>query len=132
MAPVGGDGLTALTSMLLLLAAGVGPTEPRTVRLSYEVDPGHAGCPDERVFRGWVGQRRGRDPFAEGAREGMRVVVRENDRSLVGWVLSEDQSGRRTGAREIPGDAGDCSELVATLALTLAVAIDPSSAHRPP
>ncbi|MBX3191924.1 MAG: hypothetical protein KF819_33345 [Labilithrix sp.] len=100
-----------------------------TARLVYLRGPGAESCPGEGELRDAVAARLGYDPFATFA---LDTLFTEIDKEGAGYVarvklVSHDNTVR--GARALRGD-GACSDLVASLALTISIAIDPLALTR--
>lgn len=116
----------ALTTLALALLASPAradeaPARP-TTRLAYE--RAASACPDEAELRREVAQRLGYDPFAVVATSRVRVSLAEDPpRGFRGVVSHEDGAGQVLGAREL--QSSDCRELVASIALTVVILLDP-------
>ena len=92
------------------------------VALDYERGAGVDACPDAGGFESIVRARVGHDPFVSPADVRARVRIVHKGDELIGTLEVE---GSR--AREIRSASRDCDEIVASLALALAIRIDPSS-----
>jgi hypothetical protein len=124
-----GRGLALGVSVLVathLLAQSTHASEPARARLRYERGP--TECPDEASFRVQVLTRLGYDPFVEGAPT--RVEVRFT--SLAKGASAELQMVRDDGVLKTRRmNAESCDSLAASVATTLAMALDPISAQLP-
>ncbi|MBX3186280.1 MAG: hypothetical protein KF819_04660 [Labilithrix sp.] len=74
--------------------------------------------------------RVGYDPFFPWAERTVLASLSKRDEQLVGRVEIVDADGVGQGAREISSPGPDCSALFETLALTIAIAIDPHALAR--
>jgi hypothetical protein len=102
-------------------------------RLVYHVDPALGSrCPDEAAMRTLVAARLGYDPFVtEHVPRTVELRVRRHGAGLQGHVTITD--GKSAPAvREMASPSEDCEGLVASLAVTIAVGIDPLSLAPPP
>jgi hypothetical protein len=112
---------------LALLAVAAGAREASaapTARLVYLRGPGAESCPGEGELRDAVAARLGYDPFATFSLDTLFAEIDKDGTGFVARVklVAHDSSVR--GARSIRG-TGECSDLVASLALTISIAIDP-------
>lgn len=109
-----------------LLLAADGAVEPRPrVQLVYEAE---ARCPDRRALDAAVSARLGYSPFDERSARVARVRLFSAGPTLRGTlelVDGERSLGRKTFASK------DCQELASSVALALAIALDPLHAERP-
>jgi hypothetical protein len=104
------------------------PTGPgrATVRLEYVRDDAAASeCPDEATFRTLVQARLGYDPFDEGGSLALRVDLRSRSREIAGSLLLVGESGEKRTERTLRHT--DCFELVSSVALAAAIAVDPDA-----
>lgn len=103
------------------------------MRLVYEAGPG-APCGDEDLLRRGVTERLASDPFSRSA--AAVVIVRIAGSTATGREDEFDGTVMLVKAGRPPTDErhlrGRCDQLMATLALTVSLAIDPDSAWRPP
>jgi hypothetical protein len=100
-------------------------------RLIYARDPGTESCPDESVVRRAVSKRLGYDPFFASADKTIIVTVAREPERLAAHVRLVDASGTVQGLRDLTAPRDRCDDLVAALALSISIAIDPASADRP-
>src|SRR5580698_365209 len=87
-------------------------------------------CPDEDSMRGSVSLRLGYDPFQPEAPMLVTAAITREHGGLRAQVEIRDRSFRVTGSRVLTSEKNDCSELAATMALAISMAIDPQSALR--
>jgi hypothetical protein len=109
------------------------PPSREQARLVYRVDPAlGARCPDDAAVRALVAARLGYDPFVtERVPRTVELRVHQHGGGLQGHVTITD--GRTAPAvREMASPSADCEGLVASLAVTIAVGIDPLSLAPPP
>lgn len=92
-----------------------------TARLDYAADP---ACPDEAALRSAVAQRLGTDPFRDDARATVRARIARTERGFSADVAFDDPAGRH-GERRLASEGDDCRELATTVALTVAIMVDP-------
>jgi len=96
-------------------------------RLDYAADP---ACPDEAELRSAVAQRLGVDPFRAEVPATVRAHISRREDGFVAEVAFDDPSGRHGNRRlSTPGD--DCRELASTVALTIAIMVDPRTYAAP-
>ncbi len=122
---------SALVAVALLLslarvAGAQTPTARRMVQLDYRLEFIEAGCPSERDLRAMVSVQLGYDPFEASARERARASIARRGERLVGEVALFDEAGRTLGLRNLDAASGSCNALAQTLALDLAIAIEPA------
>ena len=128
--------LRVLVGSLALLAAGVSPLpasadEPTRVRLSYAREAGTETCPDEAALRAAVIARLGRDPFLESARATVSVRMTALGQRVKALIQTDNLGEQSAGEREVSSDVRECTELVSSAALAIAIAIDPQLLARP-
>ena len=97
-------------------------------RLEYARSAGAAACPDRTALKAAVSKRLGYDPFFPAARQTIVVEIIDVEGDLRGQMRLLDESGMIVGSRELHEKAGQCDELVASLALAISIALDPSAA----
>jgi hypothetical protein len=98
-----------------------------TSRLAYARGAGAEACPEEPRVRQAVAARLGYDPFFASAEKTIVArIIRTRD-ELKATVELVDDRGLVRGVREIKAKAGQCEELVATMALAISIAIDPTN-----
>ncbi|MFT3707158.1 MAG: hypothetical protein QM817_05760 [Archangium sp.] len=106
---------------MVVVAAAAQGAQP-TARLEYT--PTVATCPPEDVLRGLVAAKLGYDPFRPEAPMRIAVSFAESSDSLSSSVRITSAEGQ-TAERTLKSAPGDCAELSASTALTIAIAIDP-------
>jgi len=97
-------------------------------RLEYSRSARAATCPDRDALSAQVGRRLGYDPFFHAARQTISVEIIDVDGELRAQMRLLDENGIIVGSRELHEQAGQCDELVASLALAISIALDPSAA----
>jgi len=117
-------------TLLASLTASATPDPPKHVRLRYEL-AGAEGCPDRAELEGAVEAELGYPPFSDTAEELLFVKISERSGTLEALVQLKDRSGAVQGERNLSSAAGNCGELARTLALAVAIAIDPVRANQP-
>ncbi len=118
--PLGGIGFLALA---LLAQAGVTPTAQLPIRIDFDAP---AGCADSVAFYDGVLARMSRVRHARPGENAMRLVVRlTRTGSKVHGELHIRGEGGESDTRRVDGTT--CTEVVQVLALTAALAIDPSA-----
>jgi hypothetical protein len=115
-----------LVALLLAHPAGFAAV-PRQVRLQYERQEGAAACPDEASIRTGVAARLGYDPFRAAAEDAVRATVRQSGNQLEARIELRDGLGNLRAERRLVSRRRDCSELAASVELSIAIAIDPFS-----
>lgn len=111
--------LLAATALVGGSAIAESPSRARVV-LVYEAPP---ACPPREAFVDAVASRLGYDPFVPVSPERVAVVVRSSSKE--GFSGTMTMGGSRTIA------SSDCHQLVDSLAVAVALGIDPESAMRP-
>lgn len=118
--PLGGIGVLALA---LLAQAGVTPTAQVPIRIDFDAP---AGCADSEAFYDGVLARMSRVRHARPGENAMRLVVRlTRTGGKVHGELYIRGEGGESDTRRV--DGATCTEVVQVLALTAALAIDPSA-----
>ena len=97
-------------------------------RLEYARSERAASCPDRMALKAAVSKRLGYDPFFPAARQTIVVEIIDVDGELRAQMRLVDDDGMIVGSRELREQAGQCDELVASLALAISIALDPSAA----
>lgn len=103
-----------------------------SVRLEYLRGPGAETCPDQPAVHSAVGDLLGYDPFHDEGRRTIRARVARNARGLEAAVDLQEAAGPWRGVRRLESSKADCAQLASALVLSLAIAIDPMLAARPP
>jgi hypothetical protein len=101
------------------------------VALTYTLEAGTGGCPDERWIRQSVAGRLGYDPFDLRAPLRVEARISRVDRALVGNLEVTDETGELRGRRQLTSSEGDCLELASAMELAIAIAVDPLVLTRP-
>jgi hypothetical protein len=100
-----------------------------TARLVYLRGTGSESCPDEGELRDAVAARLGYDPFTPFALETLFTEVDKEANGFVARVKLVSHENTVRGARTLQ-TTGPCSDLMASLALTISIAIDPMAGTR--
>jgi hypothetical protein len=98
---------------------------PRTVALDYQRLAGAGRCPDESALRAGVSARLGYDPFRADATQRLRVTLAPAGAGLEARIDLVDGAGRLTAERRLSARGRACDDLAASVALAVAIAIDP-------
>jgi hypothetical protein len=123
--------LLAIASICPVWIASAPIARADPVRLRYERAAGADSCPDEAAFRELVAARLGHDAFDDQASHEVRVTIVAVGRALRASI-EHVEDGTVIAERSLRGSLPDCSELASTLALALAITIDPLAASGPP
>jgi hypothetical protein len=102
-----------------------------SVRLDYERKEGASACPDAGVVAASVSERLGYEPFESAARDTVKVTVFKKDRGLQARIEMLGSDGKPKAERVLSSRRSDCADLAATMALAIAIAIDPFRATAP-
>lgn len=97
-------------------------------RLEYSRSERAATCPDGPALKRAVSKRLGYDPFFPAARQTIVVEITDVDDRLRATMRLVNEQGIIAGARELRDGIEHCDELVASLALAISIALDPSAA----
>lgn len=121
-----------IAPVLLTLLLGATPAWGETrVRLSYSTAPGLSACPGEATLREAVVGHLGRDPFSAQAAGSIEVHITSGQGQLIATADTRGLDARAQGRRELTGTLSECEELVSSLALAIAIAIDPRALEGP-
>ena len=124
------NGWTWVVAAVSLLIAGMTKgEEPMTMHLTLTVEnPNHittlGNCPTEPELKQAVARRLGRSPFTPDAPRHMAAVIWSENDELHGRLRLYDNAEKMTGERNV-STRGTCAELAESLALAIAIAIDP-------
>jgi hypothetical protein len=112
-----------------LLYASVAHAAPGDgTRLEYARSDRAAACPDRDALQSAVAKRLGYNPFFPAARQTIVVEITDTDSGLRAAMRLVDEHGMIIGSRELSDQVQNCGELVASLALAISIALDPSAA----
>src|SRR5262249_25944302 len=103
--------------------------EQARVTLSYLSHDVAKLCPDEATFRGLVSARLGYDPFTSPGSVRLSVALQRRKDVAVGTLSLSSDDGKPTGGRTMHAPVAECLELVSSMALAAAVAVDPEAVH---
>jgi hypothetical protein len=115
-------GATALCARGAQAAPGDG------TRLEYARSDRATHCPDQDALKSAVSKRLGYDPFFPAARQTIVVEITDAESGLRAHMSLVDEHGIIVGSRELSDKVENCGELVASLALAISIALDPSAA----
>lgn len=121
--------LIATWAMLSMHVARVQADEPVPAALHFVRLPGTEDCIDGRTLAQRVDEELGREVFASPASAGIFIEAAAS-RSDTGYAVllrMFDAQGKPLGSREVHSEKSDCTELSDTLALVLAVMVDPEA-----
>ncbi len=121
-------------ALLITAVSGVARAQSASTegaRLEYARSDRAASCPDASALKAAVTQRLGYDPFVPAAPRTVFVEVTDVEGGLHGQMHLVDVQGIIRGVRELRERADHCDELVASLALAISIALDPSAAPAP-
>jgi hypothetical protein len=118
----------ALLALKLLQTASAAAAPGDATRLEYARSDHAQGCPDRDALKSAVVKRLGYDPFFPAARQSIVVEVTDAEQGLRARMRLVDEHGIIVGSRELSDKLGNCEELVASLALAISIALDPSAA----
>lgn len=116
--------------MVLLLLAQPAFAAP-TARLTYVRGKDAEACVDEAGLKNAVAARLGYDPFRVVADVALSLVVERKAGHFVAHMKLVDAEGHERGARDLTSKSSDCRDLTDTMALTVSIALDPTSLTRP-
>jgi hypothetical protein len=117
-------GSVALVLLLGVLGSERGADAAASARLFYGRSPDAEGCPDEAGLRRAIADRVGYDPVFPMAPNDIQVTITRSGQKLVAEAKFVDAGRTLVGARSFEVSVGHCDELVATIALTVAIALD--------
>lgn len=107
--------------------ASAGPGD--ATRLDYARSEHAARCPDADVLKAAVAKRLGYDLFFPAARQTISVEITDDKSgALHARMRLVNDQGIIVGSRELSEPSGNCDELVASLALAISIALDPTAA----
>jgi len=112
----------------IAIASSATAGERASVALAYvRKDAAATRCPDEATFRGMVAARLGYDPFVDSGSQALAVELQPRGTEMVGTLSLSGGHGDARRQRTLRSDANDCFELVASMAVAAAVAVDPEA-----
>src|SRR6187455_1192643 len=97
-------------------------------RLEYARSEQAAACPDRAALKAAVSKRLGYDTFFPAARQTVIVEILAQEGELRAHMRLVDENGMIVGSRELRKLVKHCDELVASFALAISIALDPSAA----
>jgi hypothetical protein len=121
-----------ITAGFLFIASGSRAEELPRLRLVVTIDPAIASsCPMSADLTSSIVARLGYDPFTVSAERLSVVDVAPSRRELLARVRLFDAEGAPEGAREVRASPTHCADLFDSVALTVAIAIDPLAMNGP-
>ena len=120
--------LGALLGVILSWSTLASAAPGDATRLEYARSDRAANCPDQSALKAAVVKRLGYDPFFPAARQTIVVEITDVDAGLRAQMHLIDENGIIVGSRELSERTEHCDELVASLALAISIALDPSAA----
>jgi hypothetical protein len=112
-----------------LARTGARAEEPVAAALHFVRLPGTEDCVDGRTLAQRVDQELGRPVFTSPGSAGIFIeaAASRNDAGYAVVLRIFDDQGKPLGSREVRSEKDDCTELSDTLALVLAVMVDPEA-----
>src|SRR3982751_5711576 len=123
---------TVLAVVLLVVVGSGAPVaaqQQASVRFDYQRKEGAGACPDAGAVASSVAERLGYEPFDAAAPDTVKVTVFGKDRGLHARIEMLGANGRSRAERVLSSRRSDCADLAATMALAIAIAIDPFRAN---
>ena len=118
--------MTGIALFLVLRDDPVAAAKTPSAKLVYTRGVGAVDCPDGDRLKRLTAARLGYDPFEPDAEaRTMQVTVHQRGSELVAVLDVRDVDGRLGGSRELISSDRDCQELLSSMALALAISIDP-------
>jgi hypothetical protein len=111
-------------ALLLALPPSPALAAAPAARLVYSRTADAASCADEDALRRAVATRVGYDPFFPWAKRTVIATITRQDAAFVATVDLVDDDGIRHGGHQLRTE-GACADLLDTVALAVAIAIDP-------
>jgi hypothetical protein len=120
-----------IAPLVVLASSGAAAATPATARLV--VDAPSTSCVQTAAIDSAVAAKLGRDPFVAESASTIEVTVTPTTTGLRARVERRDGTGSR-GVRELDVAGDDCASAVETIALMIAIALDPiaMTASAPP
>jgi hypothetical protein len=116
-----------LATAAVATSATLARAEHASVTLSYTSANSATTCPDENTFRGLVAARLGYDPFVSAGTRTLAVAFERSGSEVVGRLDLSADGDAKPVKRTLRTSANDCFELATSLALVVAVAVDPNA-----
>lgn len=121
----------ALFTWVSVLVSGASAQDKPEAVLVFKSATQHPSCPTERELRDAVVSRLGYDPFVVTSSRRVTVSLSEKDRVVTGVVAQVD-GAQPPVMREFSTSAADCAELGESLAVSIALALNPLGATSEP
>jgi hypothetical protein len=122
--------LRALVAFAVMVTAERAFASPSS-RLVYSRSAEAATCPDEAAVRAAVAARLGYDPFFPWASTTVVVDVERKESGFRAEVKLVDEQGVVRGTRHLETKESECTSLMAAMALTISLVVDPLSLTSP-
>ena len=103
---------------------------PRQVALDYSVGEGAGDCPSRAALMRAVSERLGYQPFVSKSAELVRVQLSAKATLYSAHVSVRDASGAEVATRRVAEHVAGCDQLIAALALSISLALDPDAVDR--
>lgn len=125
--------LATAAAAIVTIAAPLRAEEPRTSSLSWLRMPGAEECVTTQALARAVEERLGRAAFVSAAQADLSVEgsIAKKGAGFAATITVRDAKGETLGTREIARDVAKCEELTDSIALVVALMIDPDAATRP-
>ncbi|MCL2447893.1 MAG: hypothetical protein FWD17_02985 [Polyangiaceae bacterium] len=124
--------LWALLSLAVLAGLEKRAGAGTSARLVYGRAPGVDGCPDEAGLRRAIADRVGYDPVFAVAPNDVEVTITRTGDQLTAEVRFVDRNRILVGTRAFQAPLGQCDSIVASIALSVAIALDQLDKTSPP
>ena len=122
----------ALVAVAISLADGKVAHAAPSARLVYLRNPGAESCPDDQAIRSAVSVRLGYDPFLAFAPATLFAEISKVGREYRARIKLVDDNNVVRGTRELAYEGENCADIIDTMALSMSIAIDPTSLMRRP
>jgi hypothetical protein len=122
----------ACAAAAVALGASLSAAEHASVTLDYSRAEAATTCPDEATFRGLVAARLGYDPFVAAGTRALTVSFERRGNEVVGRLTLSGETAQERRERSLRGGPDECFELATSMALIVAVAVDPGALQARP
>jgi hypothetical protein len=123
---------TFIATATMVLLGPSGALANPSARLVYARGAKAASCPTETDVRQAVAARLGYDPFVLWSPTTIVVDVSRRDGRYEAVVRLLDDQGIERGTRHLASRSAHCGDIIATLALTISIVVDPLSLRPAP